>query len=118
MPHQITACDPKLHGTQLRWLYDRAIFDADAYYSLEAIESRLKAAAYLNRGVSFHLDAWDEAAEEQINRVYYSRDGLPDYVRELATSTSAPLFKQVIGIAKEKDGVQVEVALQPTAAIK
>ncbi|HLJ34641.1 MAG TPA: toprim domain-containing protein [Ktedonobacteraceae bacterium] len=118
MPHKIVPCDPKLHGTQLRWLYDRTIFDADAYYALEAIESRLKASAYLNRGVSFHLDAWDDAAEEQISRVYYSRDGLPDYARDLATSTSAPLFKHVIGIAKQKDDVQVEVALQPTGGYK
>src|SRR5579863_953123 len=118
MPHKIVSCDPKLHGTQLRWLYDRSIFDADAYYALEAIESRLKASAYLNRGVSFHLDAWDDAAEEQISRVYYSRDGLPDYARDLATSTSAPLFKHVIGIAKQKDDVQVEVALQPTTGYK
>ncbi len=118
MPHRIIACDPKLHGTQLRWLYDRTIFDADAYYSLEAVESRLKASAYLNRGMSFHLDAWDDASEEQVKHTYYSRDGLPDYVRDLATSTSAPLSKQMIGIAKEKDGVQVEVALQPTTGYK
>src|SRR2546427_2107002 len=118
MPHRIKTCDPKLHGTQLRWLYDRTIFDEDAYYSLEAIESRLKAAAYLNRGVSFHLEAWDDAIEDQMNRTYYSREGLPDYVRDLATSTNAPLFKHVIGIAKEKDGVQVEIALQPTTGYK
>jgi len=118
MPHRIMACDHNLHGTRLRWLYDRTIFDADAYYSLEAVESRLKAAAYLNRGVSFHLDAWDDATDEQIRRTYFSRDGLPDYVRNLTMSTSAPLFKQVIGIAKEKDGVQVEVALQPTTGYK
>jgi len=118
MPHRIIACDPKLHGTQLRWLYDRTIFDADVYYSLEAVESRLKASAYLNGGVSFHLDAWDDATEEQVKHTYYSRDGLPDYVRDLATSTSAPLSKQMIGIAKEKDGVQVEVALQPTTGYK
>jgi DNA gyrase subunit B len=102
----------------LRWLYDRSIFDTEAYYAPEAIESRLKAAAYLNRGVTFHLDAWDDVNNEQISRVFYSRDGLPDYVRDLATSTSAPLFKQVIGIAKEKDDVQVEVALQPTTGYK
>ncbi|MBV9231752.1 MAG: type IIA DNA topoisomerase subunit B [Chloroflexi bacterium] len=118
MPHQISPCDAKLHGTQLRWIYDRTVFDPDAYYSLEAVESRLKAAAYLNRGVSFHLDAWDDAENEQVNRVFYSRDGLPDYVRDLATSTSAPLFKHVIGIVKEKDGVSVEVALQPTTGYK
>jgi DNA gyrase subunit B len=118
MPHQVQPCDAQMHGTQLRWLYDRAIFDADAYYPLEAIESRLKAAAYLNRGISFQLDAWDEAAEEQVNRIFYSRDGLPDYIRDLASATSAPLFKQVISIVKEKDGTQVEVALQPTTGYK
>src|SRR5579884_2217142 len=77
LPHKIEPCDPKLHGTMLRWLFDHTIFDADAYYSLEAIQSRLKAAAYLNRGVYFHLDAWDDANEQQIEHVYYSRDGLP-----------------------------------------
>src|SRR6266699_4674271 len=118
LPHHITTCDPKLHGTQLHWLYDRSIFDADAYYSLEAIESRLKAGAYLNGGVTFHLDAWDDATNEQIRRFFYSREGLPDYVRDLATGTSAPLFKHVIGIANEKDSVQVEVALQPTTGYK
>ncbi len=119
VPHQIVPCDPKMHGTQLRWLYDRSVFDVDAYYSLEAVESRLNAAAYLNRGVSFHLDAWDDAASEQMNRTFYSRDGLPDYVRDLSTTgTSVPLSKHVIGIAKEKDGVQVEVALQPTTGYK
>ena len=118
MPHQITACDPKVHGTQLHWLYDRSIFDDEAYYPLEAIESRLNAAAFLNRGVTFHLDAWDDAENKQVSRTFYSRDGLSDYVRELAISTSAPLFKHVLGITKEKDGVQVEVALQPTTGYK
>src|SRR5216684_3205397 len=118
MPRRITSCDPKLHGTQLRWLYDRSIFDPDAYYSLESVQSCLKAASYLNCGVSVHLDAWDDNIGEQVNRTFYSRDGLPDYVRELAVSTGAPLFKQVISMTKEKDGVQVEVALQPTTGYK
>src|SRR2546421_11093263 len=118
LPHEVLLCDPKRHGTQLRWLYDRSIFDADAFYSLEAIESRLQASAYLNRGVTFHLDAYDDDTEQQVKRVFYSREGLPDYARELATGTNAPLFKQVIGIAKEKDGVQVEVALQATTGYK
>ncbi len=118
LPHQIVPCDPKLHGTQLRWLYDHSIFDPDAYYSLEAVESRLNASAYLNRGVSFHLNAWDDDTDEQVTRLFYSRDGLPDYVRELTANTSTPLFKHVIGIAKEKDNVRVEVALQPTAGYK
>src|SRR5450759_489711 len=72
LPHHITPCDAKLHGTQLRWLYDHAIFDAEAYYPLEAIDSRLKAAAFLNRGVTFQLEAWDEAENKQVSRTFYS----------------------------------------------
>ena len=118
LPHHIKPCDAKLHGTQIRWLYDRSIFDDEAYYPLEAIDSRLKAGAFLNRGVTFQLEAWDDAENRQVSRTFFSRDGLPDYVRELSISTNAPLFKQVLGIAKEKDTVQVEVALQPTAGYK
>ncbi len=118
MPHIISPCDPRLHGTQLRWLYDQTVFDEDAYYSPDAIVSRLKASAYLNRGVSFHLDMWDDNLNEQVEQVFYSRDGLPDYVRDLATSASSPLFKGVVGMAKVKDDVQVEVAVQPTTGFK
>src|SRR6266702_2893445 len=74
--------------------------------------------AFLHRGVTFHLDAWDDAENKQVSRTFYSRDGLSDYVRELSIRTSDPLIKQVLGIAKEKDGVQVEVALQPTTGYK
>jgi Type IIA topoisomerase (DNA gyrase/topo II, topoisomerase IV), B subunit len=117
-PSVIEPCEAKLHGTQFRWLYDRTIFDPDAYYASDALESRLKAATYLNRGVTFHLDAWDDAANETISRVFYSREGLPDYVRDLATSTSEPLFKHVISIAKDRDDMRVEIALQPTTGYK
>jgi DNA gyrase subunit B len=82
------------------------------------LESRLKAASYLNRGVALHLDAWDDTENQQVQRVFYSRDGLSDYVRDLAVGTSAPLFKHVIGIVKEKDDVRVEMALQPTTGYK
>lgn len=118
MPHHIVPCDPKLHGTQLRWLFDHVVFDEEAYYPPEAIVSRMKAAAYLNRGVTFHLNIWDDEANQSVEQTFYSRDGLPDYVRDLATGTSIPLFKHVIAMAKEKDTVQVEVALQPTAGFK
>jgi DNA gyrase subunit B len=118
MPHHIVPCDPKLHGTQLRWLFDHVVFDEEAYYPPEAIVSRMKAAAYLNRSVTFHLNIWDDEANQPVEQTFYSRDGLPDYVRDLATGTSIPLFKHVIAMAKEKDTVQVEVALQPTAGFK
>src|SRR6266542_320216 len=48
------------HGTEMRWPYDRSIFDDDAHYAAELIESRLQAAAYLNRGLTIDFSYWDE----------------------------------------------------------
>jgi DNA gyrase subunit B len=116
-PHSVKPCDPKLHGTQLRWKYDRTIFDSDVYYPHEMLESRLKAAAYLNRGVSIELQRWDEATLETVKQTFFSKEGLPDYIREVNAETG-PLFKQVAAIIKQKDEVSVEVALQPNRGYK
>src|SRR5436853_7111647 len=34
---KISPTDPRKHGTQLRWSYDRGIFDHDAYYPRETL---------------------------------------------------------------------------------
>jgi DNA gyrase subunit B len=115
--HSITPCDPSLHGTQLRWKYDTGIFDAEVYYPHEMLESRLKASAYLNRGVSIHLDMWDDNAEAQVKFTFFSKDGLPDYIRDLNTADQ-PLFRNVVSVVKVKDDVSVEVALQPSKGYK
>jgi DNA gyrase subunit B len=115
--HSVTPCDPALHGTQMRWHYDRTIFDSEAYYPHEMLESRLKAAAYLNRGVSIHLDLWDENAEAQVKFTFFSKEGLPDYIRDM-NAESQPLFRQTASIIKLKDDVSVEVALQPNRGYK
>ena len=81
--HSITACDPKLHGTRLRWHHDPTIFDTDVYYPHEMLESRLKAAAFLNRGLTITLDSWDANADAQVQKTFFSKDGLPDYIRDV-----------------------------------
>jgi DNA gyrase subunit B len=115
--HSVTPCDSKLHGTQLRWHYDRSIFDSDVYYPHEMLESRLKAAAYLNRGVNIQLDLWDENAGAQVNFTFFSKEGLPDYIRDM-NSEAQPLFRQVASVVKIKDEISVEVALQPNKGYK
>lgn len=115
--HSVTPCDPLAHGTQMRWKFDRTIFDADVYYPHEMIESRLKATAYLNRGVTIHLDMWEENAEAQVKFTFFSKDGLPDYIRDL-NSADQPLLRSVISVVKVKDDISVEVALQPNKGYK
>jgi DNA gyrase subunit B len=117
-PHVISPCNPKEGGTELRWLYDRSIFDPDAHYAPELIESRLQAAAYLNQGVTIDFAYWDEDAAEVVTRTYFSKEGVADYVKVLTPSDATPLFARPVAIAKSRDGVSVEVALQPNTGYR
>jgi DNA gyrase subunit B len=118
LPHTITPADPKLHGTELRWLYDHSIFDDDAHYAPELIESRLQAAAYLNRGLVIELTYWDPEAGQMVAKTFASKEGVADYVKALTPSDASPLFARPLSLAKERDGVSVEVALLPNTGYR
>ncbi len=114
--HTITKCDKKLHGTQFRWLLDREIFaDPTVDYQRDVIESRMRAAAYLNRGIAYHLKIWDDDAGKMDEVTFFSERGLTDYVEELRPldRESVPLFKEPFAASEERDGMLVEVAIQP-----
>lgn len=103
-------------GTQLRWRFDREIFaDPAIGYQREVVESRLRAAAYLNRGIAYHLRIWDDDAGEMVEQTFHSENGLVDYVEELRPrdKESQPLFKEVFSAVETRDGIVVEVAVQP-----
>src|SRR5690606_8704066 len=114
--HTITRCDPKLSGTQIRWRFDREIFaDPAVGYQRDVVESRLRAAAYLNRGIAYHLRVWDDDAGEMVEQTFHSERGLVDYVEGLRPrdKESQPLSKEVVAIAETRDDVVIEVAVQP-----
>src|SRR5919199_563904 len=115
---RIERSDPKKHGTQLRWRYDRQIFDHDAYYPRETLERRLQAAAHLNRGLSLHLSMWDDEEEVVITKTFHSKEGLADFVRAATPPGSEPLFAKPITFSQLRDEVQVEVALLPNRGFK
>src|ERR671928_1764502 len=77
--HRVEPCQEKLHGTRLRWSFDRDIFDHDAYYPRETLERRLQAAAHLNRGLMLHLRIWDDEQETTVERTFHSKEGLADF---------------------------------------
>jgi DNA gyrase subunit B len=118
--HEIARYDPRKHksGTRLRWKYDREIFDHDVYYPREMIERRLQAAAHLNRGLALHLSIWDEEQEAIVTRTFHSKDGLAEYVRQAAPPGTEPLFAKPITFTQLREGVFVEVALQPNRGYK
>lgn len=117
-PHAITRCDPALRGTEVTWLADEAIFDATAHYVAELIESRCRAAAYLNRGLHVHLALWDDELGRMHEQEFVSREGLADYVRALGELEAAPLFPKPIAISRVRDEVLVEAALWPNRGYK
>ncbi len=117
-PHSITPADPGERGTEFRWLYDRSVFDPDAHYAPELIESRLQAAAYLNQGLTIEFSYWDADVEEMVSKTYWSKEGVSDYVKVLTPSDAAPLLVKPVAVAKSRDGVGVEVALQPNTGYR
>ncbi|MGH2352943.1 MAG: toprim domain-containing protein, partial [Chloroflexota bacterium] len=117
-PHTITAAGANKRGTEFRWRYDRSIFDRDAHYAPELIEGRLQAAAYLNRGLTIEFSYWDADLEQMVTKTYASKEGVADYVKVLTPGDSTPLFNRAITLAKSRDDVSVEVALQPNTGYR
>lgn len=115
---KIAPCNPNKHGTQLRWRYDRAIFDHDAYYPRETLERRLQAAAHLNRGLTLHLSMWDDEQEVVITKTFLSKEGLADFVRTASPPGTEPLFSKPITFSQLREQVHVEVALLPNRGYK
>lgn len=114
--HKLTACDPALHGTQLRWLFDREIFtDPSVGYQRDVIVSRLRAAAFLNRGVAYHLAVWDDDAGAMVEQAFHSERGLPDFIEDLRPrdKESVPVYKEPFSAMESRDDIVVEVAIQP-----
>jgi DNA gyrase subunit B len=117
-PHHIEPCDPKKHGTRLRWMYDRDIFDHDAYYPRETLERRLQAAAHLNRGLALHLAMWDDEQEAIVTKTFHSKEGLADFVRHATPPGADPIFSKPITFNQLREDVQVEVAVLPNRGYK
>ncbi len=118
LPHKVTPCEPQRRGTELRWRFDRTIFDHDAHYAPELIESRLQAAAYLNRGLTIEFSYWDAESEQMVARTFVSKEGVSDYVKALTPADATPLFAKPVALAKTRDGVSVEVALLPNTGYR
>ncbi|MGE5617653.1 MAG: toprim domain-containing protein [Sphingomonadaceae bacterium] len=118
LDYRFEPCDPALHGTQIRWMPDPAVFDEDATYDVETLVSRLQATACLNRGLRIELSYWDEETRRMARHVLHSQNGLADYLKMLETAGPGALFRHPISIVKTKDDVFVEVVLQPDKGYK
>jgi len=102
-------------GTQVRFKPDIEIFSTGIVFDYHTLAARLRELAYLNGGVRIvfrderatALNAEGEAHEE----IYHYEGGIKEYVAYM-NAEKDPLHPEIIYVNAERDGVQVEAALQ------
>ena len=93
-------------GTKLSFLPDPSIFP-DTVFSFDTLTRRLQELAFLTPGIRITLQ--DDRVER--TETFHYEDGIIEFVKHL-NRTQSPIISDVIKIAGEQDGVQVEVAIQ------
>ena len=94
-------------------LPDASIFTTTEY-SYDVLSARLRELAYLNKGIRLSITDRRERDENGNFRgeVFYSVEGLKEFVKYLDENRGTPLTEDIIYIDTEKDGIPVEVAMQ------
>ena len=92
-------------GTKIRFKPDGEIFET-VEFSFDILSKRLRELAFLNKGVKIIL----RKRSEQKCHIFEYEGGISSFV-EFLNETKNPLFSDVIFFEKEKDGVEVDVAI-------
>ncbi len=98
-------------GTSVQFLPDSMIFTVGTEFDYNLLGGRLKELAYLNAGVKITFSDFRESETEPRIESYCYEGGIREYVAYM-TREKQPLHKDIIYIEGEKNGVQIEVALQ------
>ena len=100
-----------LTGTTIYFRPDATIF-TETTYSYSTIASRLRELAYLNAGLTIHLEDLREKNEhgDTVLETFYSEGGLIEFVAYL-DNTREKLISAPIFVEGEKNGVPVQAAL-------
>ncbi|GAP71857.1 DNA gyrase subunit B [Candidatus Symbiothrix dinenymphae] len=107
-----TIGDTTERGTTITFKPDATIFTVTEY-KYDILAGRLRELAYLNAGV--HLALTDKRfkndAGEYKTEMFYSTEGLSEFVRFIDAAKEPLLGNDVIHIITEKEGMPVEVAM-------
>jgi DNA gyrase subunit B len=96
----------KKTGTKVTFKPDSEIFSTTDF-SFDTLSNRLREFAFLNQGISISI--FDERTKKEHTFKYDG--GIVSFVKHLNTNKT-PLHRDPIYIAKEQEGVQVEVCIQ------
>ena len=111
---QVSPSSDARTGTAVSFKPDDTIFTTGTEFDYDTLAGRLRELAYLNAGVDItftdHRLELLKADEPRISRFHYE-GGIKEYV-DYINHEKQPLHEEIIYVQSEKDGVQVEVALQ------
>lgn len=97
-------------GTTIQFLPDKDIFDT-VEFDFDTLEDRMREMAFLNKGVKLILR--DERGDKEREKVFKYEGGIIEMVKYLNKSKT-PLVEDIIYMDEERDGQEVEIALQYT----
>jgi DNA gyrase subunit B len=101
-------------GTEVRFKPDHEIFSGGIAFDFATLASRLRELAYLNGGVRIEFRDERRAGEPDgavHSETYHYEGGIREYVAYMNAEKDA-LHPDIIYVNSQKDGVQVEAALQ------
>ncbi len=99
-------------GTTITFLPDREIF-GEIHYNFSKLAHRLQELAYLNAGLTIHLDN----RLSGVKRTFHAEGGIAAFVKELATGKE-PLHPEPIYLAEDRGTQSVEIAMLFTDAME
>lgn len=106
--------DSDKHGTMVTFHPDPEIFP-DIVFSWDVLAARLRELAFLNRGITITLvDERVEAGQPAREETFHFEGGIVEFVQHLNANTNqeALIPPAPIYFHREKDGIDVELAMQ------
>ncbi len=105
-------CDDR--GTIVTFKPDPDIFTHTTEYKYDILANRLRELAFLNKGIRLTItDKRQKGAEgEPKSEVFYSQDGLKEFVQYLDATRGQTIIESIIYLDAERNGVPVEIAMQ------
>ncbi len=96
-------------GTSVSFMPDTQIFTTSIEFDYTTLAGRLRELAYLNAGV--RITFTDSRLTEPRIETYHYEGGIQEYVAYM-NREKEPLHEEIIYVEGERNGVQIEVALQ------
>lgn len=110
----VTPLTEQRRGTSVSFLPDTQIFSTGIEFDYNTLSGRLRELAYLNAGIEIIFTDYRlellKSAEPRVSTYHYA-GGITEYVAYI-NNDKQPIHDEIIHIAAERDGVQVEAALQ------